>query len=146
MAPYGVVSQLLALVQWRAWAHACATTAMIELRLLQVTECPARTPDCPGPDSWLLTDWLWTWLKLAITRWPLANLGCSSKTLTPGPLPVWYFNLKQFVGGGEAGAGPEEAGSWPVAPPTSTSSLRRWRDIRKTGDIIGLWYQVISIS
>ena len=34
MAQYGVVSQLLALVQWGAQAHAWVTTAMIDLRLL----------------------------------------------------------------------------------------------------------------
>jgi hypothetical protein len=56
MAPYVEVSQLLALMQWGARAHACVTTAMIELRLLPVTEwLPARTPDPPqaGQDSWL---------------------------------------------------------------------------------------------
>ncbi len=72
MAQYGEVSQLLALMQWGARAQTCVTIATMELRLL-----PCSHWVTPGPDSWLssgwprlLTDWLWTWLKLAITRWP----------------------------------------------------------------------------
>jgi hypothetical protein len=56
MALYGEVSQLLSLMQWGARAHAYVAAAMIELRLLPVTEwLPARTPDSPqaGQDSWL---------------------------------------------------------------------------------------------
>jgi hypothetical protein len=75
MAQYGVVSQLLALVQWRARAHACVTGNCHDN-----AETAARRPvtewlQVSGPDSWLpwpgpglLTDWLW--LKLAIIRWP----------------------------------------------------------------------------
>jgi hypothetical protein len=66
----GVVSHLLALVQWRARAHAWVITAMIVLRLLPVTEwLQVSGPDSWLPWPWLLTDWLWPWLKLAITRW-----------------------------------------------------------------------------
>ncbi len=47
MAQYGIVSQLLALVLFRAPAHACVTSAMIEVRLLSLSnsKCPAQTPD-----------------------------------------------------------------------------------------------------
>ena len=93
MAQYGAVSQFLALVQWRARAHACVTTALTELRLLRVTEWL----QAPCPDSWLpwpglLTDWLWT-LPLKAGHYSVVNLGCSCKTLTLSPLPVWCFNL-----------------------------------------------------
>jgi hypothetical protein len=44
-----IITNLLALVQWRSQAHACVTTAMIRLRLLPVTEWPQM----PCQDSWL---------------------------------------------------------------------------------------------
>jgi hypothetical protein len=71
IAQYGVLAQLLALVQWSARAHALyITTAMI--LVLRLCQCVTPRVQVPGPDSWrpwpgLLTDWL---LTLAITRWP----------------------------------------------------------------------------
>ncbi len=187
MAQYGVVPQLLALVQWRARSHACVTTAVIVLRQsLSDSKCPARTPDCPGQDSWVLTDWLWPWLKLAITRWPTwavleklwlqAHCQCGASPWTwlcevsscRGNLssscqpthysrqyPLQQVHVRDQVCCRSAGypspvrwrrRGRRRLSSWPVASPTSTSSLRRWRDIREIGDIIGLWYQIILIS
>jgi hypothetical protein len=94
IAQYGVVWQLLALVLWSAQAHACFMTAMIELRLLPVTEWLK----VPCLDSWLpwpgpLTDWL----TVNLTK---AGYGfCSCKTRTPRPLPAWVscftLNLTQ---------------------------------------------------
>ncbi len=97
-AQYGAVSQLLALVQWRAWAHAFVTTAIIDLRLLPVIVTEWLQVPCPdscrqGTDSWL-TGWL-TYLdclKLAITRWPTWAVQVRVSTCSDS-MPVWCFNL-----------------------------------------------------
>jgi hypothetical protein len=71
MVQYGLVSQWLALVQWCALAHDCIATAMIELRLLPVTEWhqvliarARRLTDKADSELWL------DFQKLAISRWP----------------------------------------------------------------------------
>ncbi len=66
---------------------------------------PCQDSWLPGPDSWLPFDWLWTWVKLAITRWSTwavqvrlclqANCQCCASTWT------WSKSL--------AAARPEEA-------------------------------------
>jgi len=74
MAPYGVVSQLLALVQWRARAHARVTLVMMMGTQAQRAwvSLPVRLPESgrpraartPGSLSGL------DCLKLATTKWP----------------------------------------------------------------------------
>ncbi len=137
--------QLLALVQWRAWAHACVTTAMPSSDRAEAAGSHWVTLSA---QPWLLTAMVRTPDWLTVTR----NLTCCSGLVQHPPQQVHAVDQVRCSSGGHQSPvhwllwGRRRRSLWPVAPPTSTSSPRRCHDIQEIGDIIGLCYQNILIS
>ncbi len=108
MAQYGVVLQILALVQRSAPAHACIRTSVIlELSCWGCCQSPSDTKSdcllslprayCPGPDS-CLTNCELDCLKLAITMWPTwaapVRLRLQAHCQWGASTWTWSFNLQ----------------------------------------------------
>ena len=143
MALYKVVSQLLALVRWRAQAHLCVTPGM--MRVLNLKD----------PESvWGCSQWLWVCL-VTRRRTPggmsvtISLSGLVLNLTTTGMWPTWVVRLRLMSPVRWQWWGLERWSTWRGARNPRHSAVQvPWYGLRyhENHDIRGLWYHNILIS